>query len=100
MKSGEPILVFGTGYGSVTLDSNSVTTGQATNPASTGNITFYVMMNNCDTPPCAEPQLLSKQSADKQGEILPVRKGAPSVVKFFADKNPTVEDEFFMSKGP
>lgn len=34
MKSGEPILVFGTGYGSVTLDSNSVTTGQATNPAS------------------------------------------------------------------
>ncbi len=42
MKSGDPTLVFGTGYGSVTVDPNSVTTGQATNPAGKSFSTFLV----------------------------------------------------------
>lgn len=49
MKSGDPTLVFGTGYGSVTVDPNSVTTGQATNPASTSESpsTFSGLNHTC-----------------------------------------------------
>ncbi len=53
MKSGDPTLVFGTGYGSVTVDPSSVTTGQATNPARKSLLSFmgselndYTMSNS------------------------------------------------------
>ena len=49
MKNGNVTLVFGTGYGSVTVDPNSVTTGQATNPASTSESpsTFSRLHHTC-----------------------------------------------------
>ena len=47
MKSGDPTLIFGTGYGSVTVDPNSVSTGQATNPASKPPSSFLGLNHTC-----------------------------------------------------
>ena len=58
MKSGDPTLVFGTGYGSVTVDPNSVTTGQATNPASKSLSSFLGQPHTMITNACSHKEII------------------------------------------